>query len=139
MSEEKTPSNITPFLVAALLCDAAVADPTTGKKNLIGIFDRVNVTKFPTQRPITLYLKVTDAEGYYPIEIEYVYVNSGEVLGQVTGEMQARDRTISSDLYISLPPIPIPKAGRYEFRVKASNMFLGNAFMDVIQRPAEVS
>lgn len=129
------PSKIIPFLIATLICDVAVADPTTGKKTLVGIFDRIYVSKFPTQRPMSLYLKMTDAEGYYPIEIEYVYVNTGEVLVRVAGEMEARDRTLSSDIYIPLPPLPIPKDGRYEFRVKAGNMFLGNAFMDAVQRP----
>lgn len=38
-------SPIIPVLVAMLVCDVAVADPSTGKKNLIGIFNRVNVGK----------------------------------------------------------------------------------------------
>ena len=135
MSQERLPSKITPFLIAALICDVAVADPSTGKKNLIGIFDRIHVGKFPAQRAMSLYLKMTDAEGYYPIEIDYVFVNTGRVLGQVKGEMEARDRTISTDIYLPLPPLPIPEEGRYEFRVKASGMFLGNAFIDAVQRP----
>lgn len=134
MSQQRVPSQIPPFLIAALICDVAVADPSTGKKNLIGIFDRVNVGKFPAQQSMSLYLRMTDAEGYYPLEIEYVYVNTGEVLGKVVGEMEAKDRTLSSDVYIPLQSVPIPKAGRYEFRVKANNMFLGNAFMDAVQR-----
>ena len=135
MSQEKTPSNITPFLVAALICDVAVAEPHTQKKSLIGIFDRINVGDFPTQRAMSLYLKMTDAEGYYPIEIEYVYVNTGEVLGKVEGKMEAKDRTISTDLFIQFPPLPINREGRYEFRVKASGMFLGSAFIDAVTRP----
>ena len=131
----KTPSNVTPFLVAALICDVAVADPSTGKKTLVGIFDRVNAGKFPTQHPMSLYLKMTDAEGYYPIEIDYVCVNDGSILAQVRGSMEAGDRTISTDIYIPFPSLPIPQEGRYEFRVKASGMFLGNAFIDAVARP----
>jgi hypothetical protein len=134
MSQEKTPSKITPFLVAALVCDVAVEDPTTRKKNLIGIFDRVNVSRFPTSRPMSLYLKITDAEGYYPIEIEYAFVNTGEVLGKAVGEVDIKDRTASADLVIPFPPLPIRQAGRYEFRVKASGMFLGNTFLDAVER-----
>ena len=45
---QKTPlSEVPPLLVAALVCDVAVADPATGKKNLIGIFDQVRVGKSP--------------------------------------------------------------------------------------------
>jgi hypothetical protein len=136
MSRQKVPSQVTPFLIAALICDVAVADPSTGKKTLIGIFDRVIVGKFPTQHSMSLYLKMTDSEGYYPLEIEYVYINDGNVLLKVDGAMEAKDRTLSTDVYIPLPALPIPKPGRYEFRVKASSMFLGSAFMDAVQRPA---
>ena len=134
MSQQKVLSQVAPFLIAALICDVAVADPGTGKKSLIGIFDRVIVGKFPTQHSMSLYLKMTDAEGYYPLEIEYVYVNTGELLAKVVGEMEAKDRTVSSDVHMPFQALPIPKAGRYEFRVKASNMFLGSAFMDAVQR-----
>ena len=52
-----------PLLVAALICDVAVADPSTRKQNLIGIFDRVVASKFPTSRQMHLYIKLADAEG----------------------------------------------------------------------------
>ena len=62
MQEQRNLSNVVPVLVAALVCDVAVADPGTGKKNLIGVFNRVNVGKFPTKRPMSLYILGTDAE-----------------------------------------------------------------------------
>ena len=123
---------MTPFLVAALVCDVAVEDLNTGKKNLIGIFNQVSGDSFPTARMLSLYIKMTDAEGYYPIEIDYVFVNTGEILGQATGEIEILDRKESVDLYISFPPVPFPCPGRFEFRIKASSMFLGNTFIDVI-------
>jgi hypothetical protein len=123
-----------PLLVAALVCDVAVADPSTGKKNLIGIFDRVTVGKFPAQRPVFLYIKLTDGEGYYEIEVRYVESNSGNVLATATGELQVTDRRVSVDLYMSFPPLPIPKEGRYEFQVWANAMFLGSTFIDAVPR-----
>lgn len=131
--EQKIPSQITPFLVAALVCDVAAEDPNTGKKNLLGIFDHVWAGTFPTQRRMSLYIKLTDAEGYYPLEVEYVYVNDNTVLGKVEGEFEVEDRTVSGDFVMHSPPLPIPRPGRYEFRIKASGMFLGNAFIDVSQ------
>lgn len=130
------PSPVVPFLVAFLVCDAGSEDPDTGKKNLIGIFDRLWVATFPTQRPVTLYIKITDAEGHYPIDIEYVQVSSSRVLGKGEGELTISDRTVSQDLLVSLPPMPIPGPGRYEFRLKMAGYFLGNAFFDAGQREA---
>jgi len=133
---KKTLSNVVPVLVAALVCDVAVADPGTGKKNLIGIFDRINVGgKFPTKHSMSLYMKVTDAEGYYETEVRYVQVSSGKVLAQAKGELQSTDRLASADLYIQFPPLLIPEAGRYEFQVWANSIFLGATFIDAIPRP----
>ncbi len=129
-TENQPLSEIAPLLVAALVCDVAVADPTTGKKNLIGIFDQVRVGEFPTKRPITLYFKIGDAEGRYEFEVRYVRAETDEVLAKAEGEVQARDRLSSTDLYISFPPIPIPATGRYEFQIWANSMFLGSTFID---------
>ena len=123
-------SEVPPLLVAALVCDVAVADPATGKKNLIGIFDQVRVGKFPATRPVTLYFKIGDAEGRYEFQIRYVRADTDEVLAKAEGEVQARDRLSSTDLYISFPPVSIPAPGRYEFQIWANSMFLGSTFID---------
>lgn len=127
-------SHVVPILVAVLVCDVAAADPTTGKKNLIGIFDRVNVAKFPTQRSMSVYMKLTDAEGNYKIEVRYVQVSSGQTLAQAVGEAQFRSRLGSSDFFLSFPPLAIPSEGRYEFQVWVNDAFLGGTFVDAVQR-----
>ncbi len=50
MPEEQAPSSVPPFLVAALVCDIPVVEPTTEKRNLIGIFDRIQVGGLPAER-----------------------------------------------------------------------------------------
>jgi hypothetical protein len=131
---KKTLSNVVPVLVAALVCDVAVTDPSTGKKNLIGIFDKINVGRFPTKRPVSLYVKVTDAEGYYQTEIRYVQVSSGKVLAKAEGELRSNDRLASIDQIINFPPLPISKEGRYEFQIWANSLFLGSTFIDALPR-----
>lgn len=131
--EQKPPSQILPFLVAALVCDVAAEDPNTGKENLIGIFDHMRSGAFPAERQMSLYIKLTDAEGYYPLEVECVYVKDNTVLAKVEGGFEVEDRTVSVSFVMDFPPLPIPHPGRYEFRIKASGMFLGNAFIDVSQ------
>ena len=133
--EKKTLSNVVPVLVATLVCDVAVADPSTGKKNLIGIFDRVFVGEFPTKRALSLYMKVTDADGDYEFEARWVQVNSGKVLAQAGGGLHSNNKLASIDLIIPFPPLPIPKEGRYEFQIWANSMFLGATFIDAITRP----
>ena len=133
-STEQEKSLVVPVLVAALICDVAVADPSTGKKNLIGIFDRVIVGAFPTKRAMSLYFKLADAEGFYDIEVKYINRSSNsEIVGAKT-TLKVKDRLLSTDLYIPFPPLPIPKKGRYEFQIWANSVFLGIAFLDAVSR-----
>lgn len=132
--EQRTLSNVVPVLVAALVCDVAVADPSNGKKNLIGIFDMVHVGKFPTQRQISLYMKVTDADGDYELEVRYVQISSGKVLAKAEGELHSKNRLASIDLIVPFPPLPIPEEGRYEFQIWANSMFLGATFINALPR-----
>ena len=133
-SEDQPRSEVVPLLVAALVCDVAVADPSTGKKSLIGIFDIVHVVQFPTQQPISLYFKVADAEGFYKFVVRYVQVCTSEVLVQVEGELRATDRLAASDLHLPFTPLPIPTEGRYEFQIWANSMFLGSTSIAAVQR-----
>lgn len=134
MAEERPRSPVVPVLVAALICDTAVADPGSGKKSLVGIFDTIHVSKFPTQRPMSVYVKLTDAEGFYKMEFRYVRVSSGEVLAKAEGDVQVKSRIASSDFFFSFPPLPIPAEGRFEFQVWANDVFLGGTFIDAVPR-----
>ena len=123
-----------PLLVAALICDVAVADPSTNKQNLIGIFDRVVVSKFPTQRQMHLYIKLVDAEGEYEIEVKYGHRESGSTLAEAKTKLEIKDRLLTTDFYIPFPPLLIPQRGRYEFQIWANSVFLGTAFLDAEAR-----
>lgn len=130
--EERPLSKVVPVLVAVLVCDTAAADQATGKKSLIGIFDRVNVRTFPSQRPMSVYVKLTDAEGSYKIQVRYVQTSSGQELARAEGEKEFANRLGSLDFYILLPPMPIPSEGRYEFQVFANDIYLGGTFIDAV-------
>ena len=134
---QETRSAVVPVLVAALVCDVAVADPSTNKKNLIGIFDVVHADRFPTFRPMSVYLKLADALGYYQLSLQYVKLDGDEKIASATGELRATDRLASVDLFIPFPPLQIPSAGRYEFRIFANDVFLGSAFLDARHRPVQ--
>ena len=132
--DDKLLSEVVPLLVATLVCDVAVSDPSTGKKNLIGIFDQVHVSKFPTTRSLSLYFKVADAEGHYKFNVRYVQTDTDKVLGEAEGNVAILNRRSSLDQHLPFPSLPIPVPGRYEFQVWANSMFLGLTFIDAIQR-----
>lgn len=130
MDESKPLNQNKPVLIAALVCDVAVKDPTTGKISLIGIFDKVNVKSFPVKRPVSLYAKLTEAEGQYQFQAKYVYSNTGEMLAEAKGEFNSREKLGTVELNLQFPPLPIPGEGRYDFQIWVNGQFLGQTFMD---------
>lgn len=130
MAADERPSDIVPVLVAMLVCDTAAVDPSTGKKSLIGIFDRVWAAKFPTQRAITVYAKLTDAQGYYRFKVRYVQASTGQTLAEAEGEARVADRLVSADFVLQTPQLPIPETGRYEFQLWMNDVFVGSTFLD---------
>jgi hypothetical protein len=81
---------------------------------------------------MSLYVQVTDADGYYKTEIRYVQVSSGKIIAEAQGELQANDKLASPDILINFPPLPIPEEGRYEFQIWVNKVFLGATFLDAI-------
>lgn len=132
--EEQELSQIIPVLVAALVCDVGIVDPNSGKKNLIGIFDRVHAAKFPTAREMSLYFKISDAEGQYQFQIRLVHVESEQSTEVAQGHGTIRDRTLSSDFLVRLGQIVLVEEGRYELQIRCNGSYLGGATLDAIRR-----
>ncbi len=119
------PSQIRPILTGPVLCDIAVREPASGKWNLLGIFNQVAAARFPSQRPLSVYLKLSDAMGSYRLELRLVQVATGDQLALASSDIVVKDRLASQDIAVNFPKIPIPTEGKYEFQVWANGMHLG--------------
>ncbi|HET7224474.1 MAG TPA: hypothetical protein VFK69_02075 [Candidatus Eisenbacteria bacterium] len=138
--ERRRESQVLPFLVAALVCDVAATEPVSGKKSLIGIFDRVIAHKFPTARQLTVYGKIADAVGYYRVAVRFVQVKSGNVLAEASGTIMVQDRLSSTDFLVPFPmPLPLIEEGRYVFQVLMNDAVIGEAFIDATLVPDSTS
>jgi hypothetical protein len=82
-----------------------------------------------------LFLKLTDAEGVYDLEIKFVKVGSNEVLASGTGTMEIVNRLSPSSLQIPFPGLSLPEAGRYEFQIWANKTYLGSASLEGLELP----
>ena len=125
----------TPVPVAFLLCDQISTDRTTGKKTIVGVFDRIWVTNFPARHgPSTIYARVIDCEGEYEFKIEYVQVSSQTILGEGGGTVQCRDRQQYTDLIFPWPQLPLPERGEYEFRLWMNNKYISRTRITALPR-----
>lgn len=136
-NDEQTLSKVVPFLLAILVCDTGTIDPNSGKKTLVGIFDRVIAGKFPTFRWLAVYFKLSDAQGKYQFKVQYAQVKTDKILAEAeTKDLQTiKSRLDTFDSLISFPmALAIPEVGQYEFRLYANNMFLGRIAINAVPR-----
>lgn len=136
-NREENLSEVVPYLLAILVCDSGTVDPNSGKKTLVGIFDRVIAGEFSTSRWLSVYFKLTDAQGNYRFKVQYAQVKTGNILAEAETKdvLTIKNRLDTFDSLISFPKaLPIPEAGQYEFRLYANDMFLGRIAINAMQR-----
>ena len=136
-SEEQNLSRVVPYLLAILVCDSGTVDRNSGKKTLVGIFDRVIAKEFPTSRWLSVYFKLSDAQGNYRFKVQYAQVETDKILAEAeTKDLQIiKSRLDTFDSLIGFPvALPIPEVGQYEFRLYANNMFLGRIAINAVPR-----
>lgn len=114
-----------PVPLAFLICDQVITDEVSKKRTVVGIFDTIWIGAFPTNyRPAALYVRLTDAEGAYKARIEYVQVASQKILATIEASVEVTDRLMPAEFSVPLPPIPIPSAGEYEFRLWLNDKYV---------------
>jgi hypothetical protein len=128
-------SGSTPYPLAILLCDQIIVDEISKKKTLVGIFDLIYAKQFPIiHRPLSAYVRLTDAEGKYDFRMDYVQVKTDKRLGHAEiPAVSIPDRLKAHELVMEFPPIKIPKPGDYEFRLWANNRYLGRAKFTAVE------
>jgi hypothetical protein len=125
-----------PIPVAILLCDQVITEKETGKKSIIGVFDRIWARTFPvTHKSAAIYIRIADAEGSYDMRIQYVKVDTQEVLDEATGrlEVQLSERYGEADFAVPLSAIMIPEPGYYEFRLFLNGQFFQKVRFQAVQ------
>jgi len=111
------PSNVHPYLLAVLLCDSVINEAGTGKKTIVGTFDKLLTPAFPAGYPFTIYVKFTDAQGSYRLRFEYVNLSTDTVLeSRDLPLMKVPDRLEPAELVVNIAA-NIPEPGSYEFRL----------------------
>ena len=109
----------------ALLADAATID-TSGKLNILGVFDRLSAAAFPVQHPhLVLILRFSAGVqeiGRHQVEIR-LRDPAGKEAMRIDGEMQlgAGPRAVSQGVKIPhilhLDGLVFPRSGSYYFEV----------------------
>ena len=117
-----------PKVNAMLICDKTITEVGTNKKSLIGIFENINAYNFPCTHPfLSVYIKLTDANGRYKFSLELVDLENHKPIGrgELPKPVDIKDPLITRDLVFNLAALKFSHPGKYEFRIFANDRICG--------------
>ena len=118
----------TPKTNAMLVCDYVITEQGTHKKSLIGIFENISATRFPcTHAALSVYIKLTDANGTYHFRLELVDLQNDSVIGkgEIPREVTIQNPLLVHELVFNLKTLRFLHPGDYEFRIYANDKIFG--------------
>jgi hypothetical protein len=121
-----------PSVIAMLVCDQVITEQGSGKKSLIGVFERLNAFAFPTLARLAIYAKLVDAAGQYEFRVRLVNLKNESRVAELKTSAQIKEG-ITGELVINLGGIPFPEAGKYEFQLYANEIYLHRVTITVAQ------
>lgn len=121
--------------LALILCDSIIEDRLSGKKSLIGTFDRLGSQKFPCHHPqLSIFVSLTSGRGKYPCQIICKHVE-GDVAFHGTGEIELQNPHQVVDIAFNFLGVKFPKPGVYnlQFLVDEFPVMTRQIFLDQIK------
>ncbi len=113
---------------AMLICDYVITERGTNKKSLIGIFENIGAAVFPcTHFAMSVYIKLTDAQGGYHFRLELVDLQSDTTIGksEMPEEVQVPSPLLAHELVFNLRGVRFMHPGEYEFRIFSNGKIFG--------------
>ncbi len=117
---------VKPEIKSFLMADQVIREADTNKWSAIGIFSKILCHAFPTMYPsMALYFNLANVqEGDYDLKIEFSDGN-GIVLATFEGiKLTVHDRLSPVEIGIQTRLLPLPSAGKYDFRLYFNQQFV---------------
>jgi len=133
-----------PKLQALVLADHIYVDAQSGKKIIVGVFDRLMAKSFPTKldRPTWAYILLTEIQGKVgPFVIRYVDLKDERVLMTTHPmEVECPNPLATVTIMMQVPPFEMPHPGNFAFEVCLGDTPLGALRVSVEKiKPADRS
>lgn len=126
-----------PMGLALVLCDTIIEDRITGKKSLIGMFDRLASGNFPCVHPhLSILVSLTSGKGKYPCKIVCTHVEADTIAFQGEGEIELQHPHQVVDIAFNFHGIKFPNPGTYnlQFLVDDFPVMTRRVFLEQIKK-----
>ncbi len=123
-----------PMGLALVVCDTVIEDRQSGKKSLIGLFDRLHAPVFPCMHPgLSVLVTLTNVAGEMPCEVACRHSEGGETAFAAKGRMKFPDPGRVVELVFNFTAVRFPKPGRYELQLLVDEMLIMTRPLWVVQ------
>ena len=126
--------DVKPILKAMLLCDHTIVEEGTHKRTLIGIFDRIKASQFPsTHGSMSVYVQFREIEGVFDFALELYDLDEAKVMHRaVVSKFRVEDKSRDCELVFNLMSVKFNHPGEYEFRIYANDCIFGQKSFKVL-------
>ena len=125
---------VKPILKAMLLCDQTLVEEGTRKRSLVGLFDRVKASQFPTVHPsMSVYVQFREIEGTFDFTLELYDLAEDKTLHKaMVKAFKVQEKSRDCELVFNLLSVRFSHAGDYEFRIYVDDTIFGQKSFQVI-------
>ena len=123
-----------PILKAMLLCDQTIVEEGSRKRTLIGLFDRVKASQFPTvHNSMSVYVQFREIEGTFDFVLELYDLAEDKTLHKATvKDFKVQEKSRDCELVFNLLSVRFSHPGDYEFRIFVNDMIFGQKSFQLI-------
>jgi hypothetical protein len=120
-----------PTLQALIPADHIYRDEGSGKYVVAGTFHQVNVAEFPGRldRSVGLFVSLRGVSGPTELSVAFVSEDGEVLLSSRALSLEVADPGLPVELAIELPPLPLPRPGRYFLRLGCDGAPVGEALL----------
>lgn len=121
--------SVKPLLQALWLVDDAHQDSNTGKINVTGLFDVIEIQRPATHftAPAFLFFTLIGLHGQVDMTLFYVDLSDLSVLLDRPFRVQSNDPLASQVVCLAVPPMPVPHPGIYSWELHWQNDMIGSS------------
>jgi hypothetical protein len=130
---DKTVKKPTPFVLSINICDSIIRDEVTKKVSLIGLFSIINSNVFPcVHQLLHVYVALTNGHGKYNTEIRFSYMEDGEPIAAMLGELDFKNPLQVFELNVCWQQLRFNKPGDCVVQVLCESNVVGERKFRVV-------
>lgn len=107
-----------PVVLSINVCDTIIRDERTKKVSLVGLFNAIHASTFPTVHPsMCVYIALTNGHGKCKLDVRFNRASDNQIIAGMEGEIEFINPLQVVELNIELHGLRFEKAGEHHVEI----------------------